>query len=43
MEIPSKAAKTQGLKGILYFKTVKDGILSFFRNDYYSYFLINFY
>ena len=28
MEIPSKAAKTQGLKGILYFKTVKDGILS---------------
>ena len=25
MEIPSKAAKTQGLKGILYFKTVKDG------------------
>jgi len=48
MEIPSKAAKTKGLKGILYFKTVKDGIiygniLSFFRNDYYSYFLINFY
>ena len=28
MEIPSKAAKTQGLKGILYFKTVKDGILT---------------
>ena len=27
MEIPSKAAKTQGLKGILYFKTVKDGIV----------------
>ena len=27
MEIPSKAAKTQGLKGILYFKTVKDGII----------------
>ena len=25
MEIPSKAAKTQGLKGILSFKTVKDG------------------
>ena len=24
MEIPSKAAKTKGLKGILYFKTVKD-------------------
>jgi len=29
MEIPSKAAKTRGLKGILYFKTVKDGILSY--------------
>lgn len=29
MEIPSKAAKTQGLKGILYFKTVKDGIISY--------------
>ena len=29
MEIPSKAAKTQGLKGILYFKTVKDGIINF--------------
>ena len=28
MEIPSKAAKTRGLKGILYFKTVKDGIVS---------------
>ena len=28
MEIPSKAAKTQGLKGILYFKTVKDGIIT---------------
>lgn len=28
MEIPSKAAKTKGLKGILYFKTVKDGIIS---------------
>ena len=27
MEIPSKAAKTQGLKGILYFKTVKDEII----------------
>ena len=27
MEIPSKAAKTKGLKGILYFKTVKDGII----------------
>ena len=27
MQIPSKAAKTQGLKGILYFKTVKDGTL----------------
>ena len=29
MEIPSKAAKTKGLKGILYFKTVKDGILGY--------------
>ena len=29
MEIPSKAAKTRGLKGILYFKTVKDGIIIF--------------
>ena len=29
MEIPSKAAKTQGLKGILYFKTVKDEILTY--------------
>ena len=28
MEIPSKAAKTRGLKGVLYFKTVKDGIVS---------------
>ena len=27
MQIPSKAAKTQGLKGILYFKTVKDRII----------------
>ena len=27
MEIPSKAAKTQGLKGILSFKTVKDRII----------------
>jgi len=27
MQIPSKAAKTQGLKGILSFKTVKDSII----------------
>ena len=27
MQIPSKSAKTQGLKGILYFKTVKDSII----------------
>ena len=27
MQIPSKAAKIQGLKGILYFKTVKDRII----------------
>ena len=34
MEIPSKAAKTQGLKGILYFKTVKDGIILTFLYHY---------
>ena len=27
MQIPFKAAKIQGLKGILYFKTVKDRII----------------
>ena len=30
MEIPSKAAKTQGLKGILSSKTVKDRIILFY-------------
>ena len=34
MEIPSKAAKTQGLKGILYFKTVKDGTIAKIKNQY---------
>ena len=36
MEIPSKAAKTQGLKGILYFKTVKDGIIALLECFYYE-------